>query len=231
MASRKFESNKLYQMEVYPVLLSCNFVVDSTNGNGLGIRSLKGAGIQNVFMHTSATPGVGNPSLNQPASAGPTNPNPASGLILVQLQDNYNRNLSGFNSIVSPLSGSPLTSTTAGNAYVIVSLGTTTLAQWQAAGLPIGFVPTVGQAFIAKQTGAIGGTGSVELPSDSGIASIETVGDPNQTISNMFQNARGGAQLVLQCLNGSSSLTAPANNSVISLNFYLSNSSIQISGQ
>ena len=40
--------------------IDINFVVDSTNGNGLGIRTLKGQGIQNAVMHTSATVGKGN---------------------------------------------------------------------------------------------------------------------------------------------------------------------------
>lgn len=38
-----------------PVLVECNFIVDQTNGNGLGIRSLKGANVKNVFMYTSAS--------------------------------------------------------------------------------------------------------------------------------------------------------------------------------
>jgi hypothetical protein len=43
-----------FSMHVKPVTLDCNFVVDSTNGNGLGIRNLKGAEIANVFMNTTA---------------------------------------------------------------------------------------------------------------------------------------------------------------------------------
>lgn len=40
---------------VSPIEIDCNFIVDSTNGNGLGIRSLKSNGfIRNVFMNTSA---------------------------------------------------------------------------------------------------------------------------------------------------------------------------------
>jgi hypothetical protein len=224
-----YPNNKLYQYEAYPILLSCNFVVDSTNGNGLGIRNLKGTGIANVFMHTSATPGPGN--------YGVVNPNPQSGMILVQFQNQFNRYLSGFSGLVSPLTGSALTSVTSGLAYVITSLGTTTTAQWVAAGLPAGMVPNVGAAFIAKETGAIGGTGTVEVPGVSGITSIEVVGDPNQTLqnSNLYQN--GGAQMVLQTLASTSSSvttlipTAPANNSVIGLNFYLSNSSVSVNGQ
>ncbi len=218
-----YPNNKLYQYEASPVLLTCNFVVDSTNGNGLGLRSLKGSGIANVFMHTSATPALGNYGI--------LNPNPSPGVILVQLQNSFSKYLSGSSGIVSPLSGTPLTAISAGSAYVIVSLGTATLAQWQAAGVPMGMTPAVGLAFIAKETATIGGSASVEAASVSGIASIEVVGDPNQSLrnTNMYQN--GGAQMVLQCLNGSSAVTAPANGSVVSLSFYLSNSSVQVNGQ
>lgn len=45
---------RLYSFGAQPVLIDCNFIVDSTNGNGRGIRSLKGQGVQQVFMHTSA---------------------------------------------------------------------------------------------------------------------------------------------------------------------------------
>lgn len=50
-----YNGGRFYSFANQPVLIDCNFVVDSTNGNGLGIRSLKGAGVQNVFMHTSAS--------------------------------------------------------------------------------------------------------------------------------------------------------------------------------
>lgn len=219
MANRNWASGgKVYSMHVSPVLLDCNFIVDSTNGNGLGIRSLKGPTIANVFMNTSA-----------PLS-GSGNPNPGAGVIVVQLQDNYNRSLSGFNAIISPVSGTPLTSTTTGTVYIIVSLGTTTAAQWQAAGLPSGFTAAVGSAFIATATGAIGGTGAVEITATAGsnITDIETVGDPNTTIANT--NANTGAQIILQCFkNGVKA--APADGSVISLAFLLSNSSVQVSGE
>jgi hypothetical protein len=217
-----YPNNKLYQYEAYPILLECNFVVDSTNGNGLGIRELKGAGIPNVFMHTSATPGLGNHGL--------LNPNPAAGIILLQFDNQFNRYLSGYSGQVSPLSGTPLTAVVAHNPYVIVSLGTATLAQWQAVGFPVGMVPSVGAAFIATASATIGGSASVEAPSASGIDHIEVVGDPNQTLqnSNVYQN--GGAQIVLQCLLNST-LTQPADGTVISLSSRFSNSSIVVNGQ
>lgn len=234
MANRNFASGgRVYSMHVKPVLLDCNFVVDSTNGNGLGIRSLKGPMIQNVFMHTSATPAAGNSNPATPNVA-VLNPNPASGTIVIQLQDNFNRSLSGFNAIVSPVSGTPLTSTTAGTPVIIVSLGTATRAQWIAKGLPSGIVPAVGVSFVPTASGTIGGSAAVEIAAaaGSGVASIETLGDPNLSIAPDLSQAQGfGAQLILQCRDYAGALVAPANGSVISISMYLSDSSILIQGE
>lgn len=234
MANRNFASGgKLYSPHTMPVLIDCNFVVDSTNGNGLGIRSLKGPMVQNVFMHTSASPGLGNSNPSTP-NVSVLNPNPASGTIVIQLQDNYNRSFSGFNAIVSPVSGSPLTSTTANVANIIVSLGTATLAQWQAKGLPLGITPAVGVSFIPSASGLIGGSAAVEIAAaaGSGVASIETLGDPNLSIAPNPTASQGfGAQLILQCRDYAGALVAPANGSVISIAMYLSNSSVQVQGE
>lgn len=54
---------KFYSFKSKPMLLDLSFVVDSTNGNGLGIRSLKGQGVKNVYMNTSAGAPVGTPAL------------------------------------------------------------------------------------------------------------------------------------------------------------------------
>lgn len=212
-------------MHVMPVLLDCNFVVDSTNGNGLGIRSLKGPAVKAVYMHTSATPAAGNP-------------NPAAGTIVVQLVDPYNRSLSGFDSRVSPVSGTPLaagaSALTPGVAYIIVSVGTTTAAEWHALGVPAGVSPAVGVSFIAALSGSGAGSGSVEATAaaGSGIASIETVGDPNQSIApNPSANQGYGASFILQCRDYAGAIAAPANGSVISLAFLLNNSSIQVQGE
>lgn len=216
-----------YSNITQPIKLDLNFVVDSTNGNGLGIRSLKSNGyVQNVFMHTSATPGAG--------LDGYLNPNPAVGYALIQFKNNFKYYLGGFSGFVSPVSGTPLTSTTAGLAYIIVSLGTTTLAQWQAAGVPKGLVPSVGLSFIAVATGAIGGTGTVEVPSVSGIVSVEVVGDPNQSIANSSIAQYGGAWLLVQFLAATSSSvttlvhTAPANGSVVGMSSFFDLSSVSI---
>lgn len=223
-----YPNNKLYQYEAYPVLLTCNFIVDSTNGNGLGIRSLKGSGVANVFMHTSATPAVGNYAV--------LNPNPAVGGILVQLQNQFSRLLSVSSSIISPV-GSSSTSTVANVPSIITVLGTATVAQWVAKGFPVGVTPSLGAAFIASASGVIGGSAQAAPASVSGITCIEGVGDPNATLqnANIYQN--GGATLLMQALGATNSSTttliakAPADGTVISLAILLSNSSVQVNGQ
>ena len=45
---------RMYSFAAQPVLIDCNFTVDSTNGNGYGNRTLKGQGVKAVYMNTSA---------------------------------------------------------------------------------------------------------------------------------------------------------------------------------
>lgn len=109
-----------YSNIVKPIKIDCNFIVDATNGNGLGIRSLKSNGfVRNVFMHTSATPGRGDGNY--------LNPNPASGYAVIQLKQNFNSYLGGFSGFVSPTSGSPIaisgSGLTAGVPYSIAVVG------------------------------------------------------------------------------------------------------------
>jgi hypothetical protein len=110
---------KFYSFLSKPVLVDLNFIVDSANGNGLGVRSVKGQGVENVFMHTTATAGKG--------PNGYLNPNPAVGLALIQLSYNYTRYYGGFSGFVSPLTGSALaingSALTIGSPYVIITTG------------------------------------------------------------------------------------------------------------
>lgn len=212
MANRRF-TQFFYTLHNKPTLIDCNFIVDSTNGNGLGIRSLKGPGIAAVYMNTSATPAAGSP-------------NPAAGYIMIKLQDNYNRYLGGFSGQVSPVTGSQLTSgLTVGVPYIITTLGASTLAQWQTAGLPVGITPAVGVAFIAAATSIAGG-GGVKLAGASNVSNIEVVGDANLSINSaapIILGQNSGSYIILQCMKNGV-LSTPANGSVIGLSFYLNNS-------
>jgi len=204
-----------------PIDINLNFIVDSTNGNGLGIRSLKSNGyVNNVFMHTSATPASNNGQLN---------PNPAVGYAMISLKGNFNRYIGGFTGVIAPLASTGLTSTTAGNPYVITSIGSTTTAQFQAAGLPPGQTPAVGSAFIATATGSIGGSGTVGAPQPSPVQSIQPIGDPNQTSSNSNSAANGGMLLLVQFTN-TSGLVTPANGSVVGMTIRLDGSSSNVDG-
>ena len=224
MSTTWINRGHFYCPHVRPILVDCNFIVDSANGNGLGIRSLKGQGVANVFMHTSATPGKG--------SNGQLNPNPAAGYILVQLADNFQRYYGGFAGFEGPVTSPSQTSTTSGNPYVVTSLGTATAAQWLAAGVPPGVTPAVGVAFVATATGTIGGSATVGSPSASGIDHIEAVGDPNLSLGPVpvGGSPNVGAWLLFQAdLN--TTPTAPTDNSVISMSFYLNQSNVVVAGE
>ena len=204
--------------------VNLNFIVDSTNGNGLGIRSLKSNGyVQSVFMHTTSTPAAGSP-------------NPIAGYAVITFTNNFNVYLGGYEGSVAPLASSALTSVVASEPFVITSLGTTTLAQWQAAGLPHGLIPAVGQSFIAIASAAIGGTGTVGAPGVPTIIETSVVGDPNASIANHNIAANGGAEIIVQFLAAtSSSVTtlapaAPADGSVIGLMFRFDGSSVSVDG-
>jgi len=238
----------IYMNVCKPQIVQCNFIVDSTNGNGLGLRSLKSNGyIQNVFMNTSAAftgtshtsvlidsiastaalvvgmpvQGSGIPAGAKIASIvsatsitltaatststtgsityqGVGSPAPAAGYALIQFKNNFNYYLGGFSGFVAPVTGGNLTSTTRGVPYVIVSLGTTTAAQWAAAGVPVGLTAAVGMSFFAIATGSIGGTGAVKLSGSSGISSVEVLGDPNLSIANASIAANAGAYVAVQ---------------------------------
>lgn len=212
-----------YSNNVKPIDINLNFIVDSANGNGLGIRSLKSNGyVNNVFMHTSSTPGSNNGILN---------PNPAAGLAIIQLKGNFNRYIGGFSGVVAPVSSPSQTSTTQYSPYIITSLGTATLAQWQAAGVPQGFTPAVGLAFIAAQTASIGGSATVGSPAVSPIVNIQLIGDPNQSLANSNSGAYGGAQILVQFADGNPlALATPADNSVVGMTIRLDGSSVNVDG-
>lgn len=228
MANRNFPSaGKIYSGHVMPVLLDCNFIVDADNTNGLGIRSLKGPMVNAVYMHSSiATPAT-------------LNPNPQNGVIVVQLQDNFNKVINGMRaSLSSPLSGSDVkidnSAMTAGVAYTISILGNATAAKWIAIGVPRGVTPAVGVSFIAASNGGAGNTLSSRVQasaSSSTVASIEIVGNPDLSVAPAPSANQGyGASIILVCRDYAGSIVAPADEIKIGLQFYLSNSSITVQG-
>lgn len=207
-----------------PVALDCNFSVLASNGAGL--TGLVGPYISAVWMHSSA------PSAS--------NPNPASGTIVIRLQDNYKLLYMHGSSFQSPNSGSDVkidnSAMTAGVAYVITTLGNASAAKWHAIGVPAGVTPAVGVSFIAASNGGAGNTLTSRVQTSaaagSGVASIEIVGDPNASISpDPTANQGYGAQIILQCRDYAGAIVAPADGSKIRLSLLLSNSSVLVGGE
>lgn len=197
--SRQNHPNKglIYSNIVKPVKVDLSFVVAATNG--LGVTSLKSNGyVNNVFMHTSTTPTANN---------GYTNPNPAAGIAVIQLRNNFNAYLGSTYSVTSTSQTSTKidnSALTAGLIYVISIVGDATLAKWQSIGLPVGVTPAVGVAFVATAvgTGSNALTSRVQVPSQSGVDSIEFFGNPILT-ANSNVNSNSGMYLLAQFMANS----------------------------
>lgn len=137
-----------------------------------------------------------------------------------------------------PLPGAPSDGAIPTGFTFAATVFNTNLTNWQTVGVPPGVIPAVGVSFIAKATGQStggGSTGTVVAEGVSGIVSVETLGDPNQSIAPgpMGGSAHTGGWVLIQflapTLSGSAYdtpliPTAPANNSVISMSFMVEQS-------
>lgn len=108
---------KYYGFQSKPVILDAKFTVSSSDSAGYGVTAVKGQGIKNIFMQSSATPAVGNPFVNSTSA----------GYALIELAYNYNRVYGGPWNIQAPLTGSNLainaSALTAGLPYQITVVG------------------------------------------------------------------------------------------------------------
>lgn len=212
----------MYSPHVMPVLLDVSFTV--TPSAAAGVSSLTGTGVSAVYMASSTTS---------------TDPifEPADGIIHMKLTDNFSK-LYGFSWSAQPtvtgssisISGSSVL--TQGVPYQIVTVGTSTTANWVAAGVPAGVTPAAGVVFIAKITGSGTGTGTVKALGVTNIGAIEVLGNPNLTTIAPTGVSNLGSWFVFQTLAPTSSSvttvipTAPTTGSVISMKLWLSNSSL-----
>ena len=110
-----YNKGLFYSNIVSPITIDLQFTVSSTDSGGYGITSLKSNGyVQNVYMHTSATPASGSP-------------NPPSGQALIILKNNFNTYLGGKLTIQSPVTGSATAINGSGltlhNPYQITTVG------------------------------------------------------------------------------------------------------------
>ena len=221
MANRFFSNvGKFYTTHVYPVLIDCNFIIDSTNGNGLGVRSLKGQGVNSVQAYSTVSAA-----------------SPDAGYFKVNLSDAYYRYYGGFSGYVSPTSGSTaINALVANKTYIIATLGTSTTANWVTAGLPVGVTPAVGVSFQAAGSVASLGTGTCTLPTVSTVGNIEIVGNPNLTLAPVGLGAANPYIWMKFIGATSSSVTTPiakqpADGTTVGIAMYLSNSSVEVAGE
>ncbi len=221
--SRGFGLNgkSLYTNVTTPQYVWTTFTVTATNG--LGVTSVKSNGyVEYVFMHTSTTPTA--------STNGITNPNPADGFAVVKFKNNFYAFLGVRGSVVAPATSTTTTSTTINSSFIITALGTATLAQWQAVGLPLGFTPTVGQSFVATATQSIGGSATVGVPGVSNVAAISLVGDPGVMLNNASISPNAGAQVQLLFQDFAGAAVAPTAGSIVRLEFCFDRSSVTIDG-
>lgn len=210
-----------YSNILMPQEVALQFTVNAADSGGLGITGLKSNGwVRYVFMNTSADVG---------STDGVTNPNPAAGNILIQLKQNFNV-FYGLNwSSQAVVTGAAGNSVTNGVSYQIVSLGTTTAAQWVTAGLTSGVTAAVGGSFNAIVTASIGGTGTVKAVTNGAVDSIQVVGNP--VLGNTTDIGRyGGTTVLLQTLGSGLALANPTDETILSIRLYFDRSSVTIDG-
>lgn len=154
-----------------------------------------------------------------------------TGIYRIQFQDNYT-NLYGVNwGFADGVTGASVAggSFVTGTAYQIVTLGTTTQAQWVTAGLPVGLVAAVGQVFVAAGAGA--GTGTVKAVAHSGIFSVEILGSRAADIApSGILGANVGGFVFVGTYNASGALADPTDGCNMWLKFSLSNSNSSVNG-
>ena len=226
---------KYFSNIVKPIAIHLNFVVDSTNGNGLGCRSLKSNGaVKDVQMHTTATPPIGNS-------------NPAVGYAVIQMQQNFQHFVGLSGGQVSTVSGSAVkvdnSALSIGQPYVITTLGNASAAQWIVLGVPAGVTPAVGVAFVAIATTAgtaNTSTSRVMVPKASGIQCIEVVG--NSALATTSKACSFGGQYIMvsflaptvtsvtDAFKAPMIPTAPVDGSVVAMTLVFDGSSVTIDG-
>lgn len=129
----------------------------------------------------------------------------AAGQYRLQLQDNFAKLLQFKASMQSPVSGAGIAagSLTPGVVYQIATMGTTTQAQWETAGVPSGITAAVGVVFKCAATSA--GTGTAKVLGASGIVAVELLGSSNNMLNlapaGGIQPNQGG-YIDFQCLGG-----------------------------
>lgn len=203
MANRNFPSSRMYGQHMMPVRLDLSFNIGSSGA----VSGFQGKGVTGVTRLSA-------------------------GIYQIQLQDNYYSFLMADAIMEAPVTGSAIAggSFVATTVYQIVTLGTTTQAQWVTAGVPSGITAAPGVVFKAAGIGA--GTGTVKALGAAGI-DIEIIGNPQLMLNKQPFQALSGGYITIQCVGPtSSSVTTPIavdppSGSSMFVEIWLNNSSVQ----
>ncbi len=201
MANRNFPQARLWGMHMFPVSLDMSVAISGTAG-APSIESGSGLGIASITRM-------------------------AEGQYRIQLQDNYMKLLDLNVSLQSPVTGGGVAagSLSPGSVYQITSMGTTTQAQWETAGVPSGITAAVGVTFKCAATSA--GTGEGKLLGSSGISSAEIMGNNVNMLNKQPFTALSGGLIDFQTLDKDNAASDPSDGSKMYINIKLSNSSVQ----
>lgn len=221
MAARNFY-NRIFNWHLFPVSLDAQVSIGASGA---------------PTLVTSSTVTGSSPTATMAQSRGIHSiTRLAAGQYQIQLEDNYS-SLLGFSAhFTSPVTGSAV----AGGAFVtstvyqIITLGTTTQAQWIAAGVPSGITAAVGVVF--KAAGAGAGTGTVKaMTGPTADYQSAIMGIPDLMLNNQPFNPGSGGYINFMTVGpttpGTSSADAspapkdPDNGTTMYISILLSNSS------
>lgn len=212
MANRNFLSKFYYSFMGMPVQLIAKATIGSSGAPTLAASS-----------STSYATALGVASITRLVA----------GTYRLQLQDNY-RSIVGLKvRIAAPVTGSAEAggAFTVGTVRQIVTLGTTTQAQFVTAGVPAGITAAPGVVFKVATVGA--GTGTVKAIGVSGITCSEMLTTlPNTMLAIVPTTPQLGGYVDFQTLGATSSSvttlipTDPASGSALFIEIDLNNSSV-----
>ncbi len=193
MALRNYLSQKLFNWHAYPVQMDAQVTIGASGAPTLVTSSSAysiptSRGIKSITRLTT-------------------------GIYQVQLDDNFSQLLDYAARFTAGQGGTVnMGSLSTGTVYQILTLGTSTQAQWVAAGLPVGVTAAVGQVF--KAAGAGAGNGTTKLLVANAVSRIELMTNPSgaDTMLNNqpFTQGLGGGYITFQCIASTSVGTVAA---------------------
>lgn len=229
MASRQGRSNRIYNWHAAPWQIDCRVTI-------------AGSGAPTLVTSSTITGSV--PTATTMQSQGIKSITRLStGIYRIQLDDNYTSLLQFDAKFTAGVGGTiNMGSLSTGTVYQILTLGTSTQAQFVAAGMPAGITAAPGVVF--KAAGAGAGNGTVKLLVANAVGKTEILGTPDLMLNNQpFTQGNGGGYITFQCLaqtpagtndgatppifTGAAPVAAdPTSGSTMYLRFLLSNSSV-----